>query len=333
MLADELIPDKRLPRLYDGFDRVLAKIEKARKFVLARDFTVASDGLVDNMIELERIAPFCRLPYPLCWFEWLQSDRPNFLSKGRPVDPSRFQCPPHRIGMLCEQEDDRASTWTTHLFWSLKTTPVDSHELNASLMANFFDTEARPEPSRPPVHEVYDVREMARFLDADNKTDNLYGVHVHATASELLSAMVNSQPSDFGSELLLVCAKDKAVFDRVLTCAIEDWGGEVRFLFSLLGLLNCRNVPVLELVDRSKQNRKRVGRGKLPFFSHTLLKVHPLQKKTLVRDVNSHEHHVELRAHFVRGHFKQRKSGLYWWSMHRRGNPERGEIEKDYEVT
>jgi hypothetical protein len=42
--------------------------------------------------------------------------------------------------------------------------------------------------------------------------------------------------------------------------------------------------------------------------------------------------HRELRAHFVRGHFKARKSGVFWWSPHARGDLSRGMVAKDYEV-
>jgi hypothetical protein len=38
----------------------------------------------------------------------------------------------------------------------------------------------------------------------------------------------------------------------------------------------------------------------------------------------------ELRAHYVRGHFKARKTGVFFWSAYRRGSEKLGCIHKDY---
>jgi hypothetical protein len=38
-----------------------------------------------------------------------------------------------------------------------------------------------------------------------------------------------------------------------------------------------------------------------------------------------------MRGHFVRGHFKQRASGLFWWSDFYRGDPTRP-IDKTYDL-
>lgn len=38
------------------------------------------------------------------------------------------------------------------------------------------------------------------------------------------------------------------------------------------------------------------------------------------------------RAHLVRGHFKVRKSGVFWWMPFVRGNQKLGFVHKHYEV-
>jgi hypothetical protein len=78
LLADDIATDPALPGLYAGIDRIQRKIGAAQKFSLAPDFALAADGLVDNFRELEKIAPFCRLPYPLCWFEFAHADRAHW---------------------------------------------------------------------------------------------------------------------------------------------------------------------------------------------------------------------------------------------------------------
>src|SRR3977135_2253449 len=106
MLCDDLLADNKLRELYD-IDRVYDKIRRAQKFVLSQQFAIAADGLVDNYHELNKIAPWCRIPFPLTWIEWLHSDRPHWDEDGpykaRPVDRTRHQFRPHRIGLLLEQ--------------------------------------------------------------------------------------------------------------------------------------------------------------------------------------------------------------------------------------
>ena len=41
----------------------------------------------------------------------------------------------------------------------------------------------------------------------------------------------------------------------------------------------------------------------------------------------------EVRQHLVRGHFKLRNGGVYWWRPHLRGNPLLGQVKHTaYEV-
>lgn len=42
------------------------------------------------------------------------------------------------------------------------------------------------------------------------------------------------------------------------------------------------------------------------------------------------ERNAEMRRHLVRGHFKRRRSGIFWWGDFFRGNPALGEVTKTY---
>lgn len=39
---------------------------------------------------------------------------------------------------------------------------------------------------------------------------------------------------------------------------------------------------------------------------------------------------MKYRAHFQRGHFKKRRTGIFWWNPHWRGDWNRGQVVKDY---
>jgi hypothetical protein len=290
MLCDYLIADKTLKLSYDGLDKVFRKIILAQKFILTKEFSIAADGLVDNIPELVKIVPYCRLPFPLMWVEWVHDDRPHWDVTGpyeaRPVDKSRHQAAPARCGFLLEQHSSTA--FRAHLFWSLKEIPDGcATEYNGSLAALDIDI------SRG-------LEDLPRFTTAD------FGI-----------GLLSSIPLD--------------VVKQLGSYALEDWGGEMRFLVAMLGLLNTRNVVQMEEVNKDKHNVKRIKQGKLPLFSHKLLKI----RHTMMRSASSGsaEHqHRDLRLHFVSGHFKVRKSGVFWWNMHARGMGAKGFIDKDYEV-
>lgn len=298
MLCDDLLNDDMLLVLYDGLDRVYDRIRRSQKFILSQQFAIAADGLVDNIPELCKVAPWCRIPFPLTWIEWLHDDRPHWDENGpfkaRPVDRSRHQFRPHRIGLLLEQRDGRASCWSGHLFWSMReTSSAEQH--NASLAAIRFDAE-------------------------------------NCCGGDPLVAATTRNLADFGIGFLAsLYAADPNIVKQLNEYAIEDWGGELRYMVGVLGLLNTRNVAESTTVDNDQMNAKRARHGKRPLFSHSILKVRP-SIFTGGSEAQGKGGHRDLRMHFVRGHFKHRMSGLFWWSMHARGNIRLGMVSKEYEL-
>lgn len=288
MLCDDLITDYLFHSLYDGLDKVMLKIKHAHKFVLTKDFAEAADGLVENIPELQKVVPMCRLPSPLTWIEFLHDDRPHWNPEGpyeaRPVDPNRHQGAPQRVGFLFQQADD-AKRWEAHLFWKLRSIPI----------GGVADT-------------PYNGSIVALKFDADKALNQ----------SDPLMAAMNPVHAEFGTKLTSSLLKTRRdVAGKLFEYAMEDWGGEFRFIIAILGLLNARNVVELQRVDMEPVNRKRAKSGKRQLFTHDLIKIRPF---ILSRQGGIEAHgHRDVRKHFVIGHFKHRKSGLYWWNLHVRG--------------
>jgi hypothetical protein len=108
-----------------------------------------------------------------------------------------------------------------------------------------------------------------------------------------------------------------------LAASIGDWGG-ARFLLAVLALLNSKNV-----VDLSSGQRGRNAKpGKKPLLSYTICKIN--MRRRLGTEGDHLSSSGACRAHFVRGHFKMRRSGVYWWSPFIRGDKSLGFVSKSY---
>jgi hypothetical protein len=108
---------------------------------------------------------------------------------------------------------------------------------------------------------------------------------------------------------------------------LPDWPGEYEYVIAVLALLNSKNVVELAPTDFAQKNKRRVKDGKPPLFDHYTIGIPGRYK---MRHVSDGAQGRELRAHFVRGHFKVRRTGVFFWSAYRRGNLAHGFVHKNY---
>jgi len=311
MLVDEILADTKMPMMYPGFDMMQDILRRASKYVLAPDFTTAADGLTNNIKELERIAPFCRLPAPICWFELAQADRPEFLKA--PTHYAELQGAPKRVGFLCIAPDpQKLWHWMTMLMWMLAGEPrwqalYDSDQLHSYPMPGM-----RTKNNVSQMVILYDTKD-GFTSDPLSRLAGLVEIRIAPFAPPLMKDMLKKTDSP----LFKLCQ--------------SDWAGEVRYLLSLLGLFNARNVVEAELVDKSKHNKARAKHGNPPLCTHTLLKIRAMHRRSFL-GVRGEGSHGDVRRNFCSGHWKNRRTGLFWWNPHWRGNPQRGTITHDYLV-
>jgi len=112
---------------------------------------------------------------------------------------------------------------------------------------------------------------------------------------------------------------------------VDDLAGELPFVEAFFLLLNSRN----SIVRRDKENlaklnnaRRKNKKPPLREFINTSLRI---SKVVANRGASAGFSREAVRMHLVRGHFKVRKSGVYWWSPHPRGR-ERHLTRREYEV-
>jgi hypothetical protein len=107
---------------------------------------------------------------------------------------------------------------------------------------------------------------------------------------------------------------------------------ELRTMANFLYRLHQRKARVQVFAAPAKLNRKRIKRGKEPFYEYRVLTVDPdAPNVEIINPVK--RHHKSPKLHVRRGHWRQYKSGKrVWVDQMLVGNPDRGVVIKDYEV-
>lgn len=129
-------------------------------------------------------------------------------------------------------------------------------------------------------------------------------------------------------------------FDKMVSDIAADMTDEVRVVINALACLNAKNVKQVSVPAPEKLNAKRIRNGKTPFFEYRVLDIFlgdavrklPSGDGKRLRASLSCLLAVSVRLHAVRGHFKRRHTGLFWWNHFIRGNSESGSIVKDYNL-
>lgn len=305
---------------------VIERVRTATRFTLDDDFAAVAEGLADDYTGLVRVFPFCRLPYARCWFEFAQSQRPVFSSADTHVPEAQVR--PHRIGFLCDALRDDLSEWRAHLFWSIHASPDQCSAAAIAIDMSMKDPYA--DVDEKVVNEPYTG--LKHF--PDGKTLPHEGWK-SASSSVRMAMLRHTMPvmPDYGTPnppYGLTLAEQEQFAEMILDLARADWAGEVAYLLAVIGMLNTRNAAETVRVDRSKINKSRIRSGKPPLMEHHLLTVHTKRKQRVFGGKGTGDKHAAMRGHFCRGHFKKRKTGIYFWHPHARGDFSRGTVTKDY---
>lgn len=132
-----------------------------------------------------------------------------------------------------------------------------------------------------------------------------------------------------GSVYLKEWPLDKDLKDPSILDLMQSYTG---ILLRSIAILNCRNlfIKIIDVEVPPALERKRRRKGKKPLFEHKILDIDFAQLS--FRRKNESIDEQTMRAHLVRGHFKLRKTGLFWWSPFVRGNAKNGILTKDYSI-
>ena len=329
MLCDELIINGVVPLSGMNIGVLVPRIKAAQKFVLGPEFAAVADALSTDYTGLVRAFPHCRLPFPETWIEVAQNDRPEFCKA--PLHSEQFQSKPNRVGYLLSATRPDLSAWKAHMFWST------NDGCSCAAMAFDFDmtSELVAVHKIPTEAEDDEVRAKFYLIKPDNPRHPGW---LYASDSVKQAILQHTRPAL--TEYLPPIPMVGIPWDRLGTfygvvaeLARSDWSGEPAYLLAVIGLLNARNAVEMVNIDHHKLNRARIKRGKPPLFTHKVLKItHRRMTRPGGTDAER-GNYTPMRQHFCRGHFKSRATGVFFWHPHLRGDPKRGKIEKDYELT
>jgi hypothetical protein len=319
MLIDEVLAATTIDHIPESHMGIIKdKLRKAMKFDLSPDFAVAAEALSVDFGTASKAIPFCRLPFQSVWVEVAQAHRPRYITSK--VHRPATQMIPKRVGFLLETSDKDHKAFKAHQFWSFSTTKT----VSVSIMAMKFD------PAN-----MRDDSPMALLRpDDDPEKHPLWSSASFEARSRLLTSVAPVSadfPLDKYVEVLQLDST-QVTADLVFELSILDWSGEAMFILAFLALLNTVNAHEKVSSNLAKLNRSRVGRGSLPLQDYYTLKISSRLKSRMNIKPDS-EGHRDLRLGIVRGHFKVRKTGIFFWHPYWRGKSRVGVVEKDYVLT
>lgn len=325
MLCDELIAGGA-PGSGCDIASILPRLQRAQKFVLGPEFAAVADALSSDYTGLVKAFPHCRLPFAHTWIELAHLDRPQFAAAEMHVEV--FQTRPKRVGFLLSATRPDLSAWKAHLLWS-----ADRGCSCAGLAMKFDMVQSlAPRALLPTAEDEAEQRASYRLLSPHLKNHPGWS---SADASVKLAMMRHTATAlpDYGTippPLGLDPAKLAEFYEMLGELARSDWAGEAGYILAVIGLLNARNVVEAQAVDHGKLNAARVRRGRAPLFEYKLLKIANRHYNRAYGATGRHGDYAPMRGHFVRGHFKVRRSGIFFWHPHARGSFQRGKINKVY---
>jgi hypothetical protein len=349
--------------LYGILASISKSIEQAGRFGLTDDVArTCCDLAYSRPSTLNAALPLVRLPYPKVWIENRGGLGKELIQPGRPA--------PLRQGVLLEAVDGNGQVGAMTLAWTHR--DRDNPREVAPTVCPFciyFDWRTDGDV-RQGIRAVHDkqlamMRQMfgdpgwltmileainARFLAEHNYAFTMEAMRNtpilkrYAGDSKEVAAIregekhlnigVSSHALFFMREVVqgAVQVGGFGVLKDLLDSWMADVAGEGPFAECFIAMLNSKN-PCLDRkpVDLTKLNRSRAKAGRKPLLDHveTRLALSRAQARYAKAAGIDREH---ARQHDVRGHFKIRRSGVYWWASHVRGDPTRPVERADYEV-
>ena len=275
---------------------------------------------------------FARLPHPVTWIEWLFKD----VKDAGGYTGDEHDCPitPTRVGVLLIAEDETMLCGTAFLFWD---DPRPKAIVTSAAMALFDWNEDPRLVNRQDLSIKDPIDDLRATLIKADKFSHLAGFIKDDAEIEAMieqNRRTTQRPSlllhDYLMDLMRQGQDPKDI--PLIRNASSDWSGELGLVMAMLIMLNSKNCVAVEKIDQTRINRSRARKKKPPLADHGVIHL-KLSRAWAKRTGNGSMTREQARAHIVRGHFKVRKGGVFWWSPFMRGQGGGTPTPKTYKVT
>lgn len=321
-------------------------IMRAERFELTREVVETGHELMmSKPSSLLKAMAMVRMPYDTMWIEW-----PGGLGI-KPENPEMAPEPTH-VGCLLQALDDSGQRAVMTWAWEHK-----GRGVNIGPFGAVFDW--RPEPNLRAAFDTEMLRPVSPFRSHNPMLDVFFELlekrHFNETPltrewlqhctprwaslpqSEIdaLNELLDHSRLWLSPHTLTMMQEALQIADPILGTMLKRWEkdieGEGAFMEVILALLNSKNAVEHETFDQVRLNKARRKAGKSPLLSYRSTRIR-LTRSDLHRAHAAGISRAEARGHKVRGHFKLRSTGVFWWHSFRRGDRTRPMPEHQYEV-
>jgi len=292
MLADDLVAAASRPddtRSGGRLARLAEDIKKAQRYVITREVIASARAVLDRPVaEQLKALRLCRLPFAVVWLEW----------------PLGSGC---RQGVIITTDNGNVQRGTCARAES------DGHLVVATPELISFDWSEEPAAVSDTPETITEdgwsaITTAQPWIRQDKREAWIAFMQRHAIAVD--------------PDLVLPADVPEDVFDKLTGEALLALG----YARVIILLMHAKNVIGIEPQrPPDKLQKARVRSGKAPLLDHTRIDI-KLSKAMAARAGETADPRNPTRLHLVSGHFKIRKTGIFWWSDYTRGSLEAGEI-------
>ncbi|WP_341326353.1 hypothetical protein [Methylotuvimicrobium sp. KM2] len=298
-----------------SFSKVASLLEQAVKFQLPDNGDLFEDGF-------RALPAIFRLPYPVIAAEFqivrnARLEHQPLSKRGEEVIASS-----KRIALAIEINTDNFEEF----LWMLPKEKFNLLTLDGAIaIIPVFYLDGQQQWTIPPLGVVIPSRKIDPRPDLEDQTKKIYG---NTLPKGMQQVPLEEHPIVLMPEYVRELQSVEGP-DYIMAVTAQDTHDESRAILGLLEILSCKNV-VTETVQPPKAlNKKRLAKGKLPFFEYKILTL----PNESVSNKASGGTHASPRVHLRRGHIRRLPGKNIWVNATIVGNSDLGVVIKDYSVT
>lgn len=293
-----------IDRMHHGmYEKLYADIQSAMRFVIEPSCIEACEHLLSSKpSSLLAAVNLVKLPFDNCWIEWAPQGSERPLRAGALVKKTQdgvleacfAWLPSPKQAKVLDSDRDK-------LFQSKAVAVVNP----VGIEFNF--TQRRP-----------------RRLESDSKW-------AEKCSAPELSALETL--NGFFRPIAPKCALSflQAIPAAQVNAAIKRYSrrtsGSAAHLFGLIALINSRTYVELIQADLISEKQRRRDKKQKPPLSYRAVRLN-LSRRDIRTAAHDNLSDMQIRSHIVRGHFKIRSSGIFWWRPFLRGDETVGRVER-----